>query len=393
MKVLIWDKNIVLKNTGGPSGYLYNIQQFLKESEYNEINFYSDYFKKKEVKNIKAPKNIFSKIYIYLIRFWISLYKIYFYTEKLTKDEIDLINKFDFVHLHSIEDMRKYFLKNKMKINAKTILTSHCPEPFIDEFSSQSYYMTFFQKNKFLRNYFIKKEIEAFNITDYIMFPVEQAKEVYTNSSIHYKKCFEYNKAKFFYVPTAIIDNVAIGNDKHIDKFVNKDKICVCFIGRHSHIKGYDKLVEIARNVWKKTDEVTFVLGGMKSSIVYPEDEKWIELGWVKTSDILNEIDVFILPNKQTYFDLIFLEVLRQGVPVIASFTGGNKWFVNKSRGILLYNYDDIEAASNHILNCLDLKKKNCLSDLGKENRCLYEKEFVLSCYVETYITNINNLH
>lgn len=28
-KVLIWDLNYVLKNSGGPAGYLYNIREYL----------------------------------------------------------------------------------------------------------------------------------------------------------------------------------------------------------------------------------------------------------------------------------------------------------------------------------------------------------------------------
>ena len=39
-KILIWDKHIPLKNTGGPSGYLYNIYSFIKESNnYECIDF------------------------------------------------------------------------------------------------------------------------------------------------------------------------------------------------------------------------------------------------------------------------------------------------------------------------------------------------------------------
>ena len=39
-KILIWNKNLPLKNAGGPAGYLYNIHSYLKEYPVDEISFY-----------------------------------------------------------------------------------------------------------------------------------------------------------------------------------------------------------------------------------------------------------------------------------------------------------------------------------------------------------------
>lgn len=44
--------------------------------------------------------------------------------------------------------------------------------------------------------------------------------------------------------------------------------------------------------------------------------------------DLLQEVDVFVLPNRQTYYDLILLEVMRAGKPVLLTTTGGNKHFL-----------------------------------------------------------------
>lgn len=391
MKVLVWDKNIELKNTGGPSGYLYNINQYIKDKRLYDIHFYSDYLKPIPPNNYK-PKGLISKIYMVLIQFWINLTKSYTFSG-LSHDEVELLNKFDFVHVHSIEDMRKYFLKRNLDLKVKVILTSHCPEPYVDELSSQSYYNKFFQTFQFVRNYFILKEVEAFDIADYIMFPVEEAKEAYTNRSKLYEKCFRNNINKFIYVPTAIVDCQSKKQDNYNLNEIYENQLKVCFIGRHSEIKGYDKLIQIANNVLEKSNEVAFIIGGQILNDKYPKNQQWLELGWVKTSDLLKEIDLFILPNKQTYFDLILLEVLRQGVPVLISATGGNKWFENKSRGILLYEYNDVVEASNQILKCLEYKRVGLLSKLGQENRTLYENELTLSRYVETYLKTLGTLN
>lgn len=390
MKILIWNKNIVLKNTGGPSGYLYNINQYIKDVQLNDIHFYSDYLKPIIPKNYR-PKGLISKIYTIIIRFWVNLIKSYSFSG-LSQDEIELLNKFDYVHVHSIEDMRKYFLKRSVDLKVKVILTSHCPEPYVDEITSQSYYNKFFQTFQFVRNYFIIKETEAFDAADLIMFPVEQAKEAYTNRSALYEKCFKNNLSKFIYVPTAIVDNQSQKQENYKLNEIYKEKLKVCFVGRHSEIKGYDKLIQIADNVWGKSNEVAFIVGGQILKNSYPKNEKWLELGWVKTSDLLKEIDLFILPNKQTYFDLILLEVLRQGVPVLISATGGNKWFENKSHGIFLYEYDNIVDASDKIIKCLEYKRVGLLPILGKENRALYENELIISRYVEAYLAQLKNI-
>ena len=69
-------------------------------------------------------------------------------------------------------------------------------------------------------------------------------------------------------------------------------------------------------NSWKRrTDE------GLKT-------DHWIEVGWTNDPhSLIAASDVFVLPNHETYFDLILLEVLSLGVPVVMSRTGGNKFF------------------------------------------------------------------
>lgn len=58
------------------------------------------------------------------------------------------------------------------------------------------------------------------------------------------------------------------------------------------------------------------------------KDSRWKEVGWTNDSQsIIAASDVFVLPNRETYFDIIMLEVLSCGKIVIASRTGGNKYF------------------------------------------------------------------
>ena len=49
-KILIWDYNIIIKNSGGPAGYLYNIKEYLlnNPNKYQNIYFLSDLINKQK---------------------------------------------------------------------------------------------------------------------------------------------------------------------------------------------------------------------------------------------------------------------------------------------------------------------------------------------------------
>ena len=66
--------------------------------------------------------------------------------------------------------------------HTKIILTTHNPEPLIDQLAGE-YNSTWMLKLSFVRNYFIKKEISAYERADKIMFPVAEAREPYENRS------------------------------------------------------------------------------------------------------------------------------------------------------------------------------------------------------------------
>lgn len=77
---------------------------------------------------------------------------------------------------------------------------------------------------------------------------------------------------------------------------------------------------------------------------------RWIELGFIyNTQELLSQSDLYILPNRETYFDLVVLEILRSSTNLLLSNTGGNKYFQlldkNDTNGIVFFdidNFDDI---------------------------------------------------
>ena len=401
MKVLIWTKNTALVNMGGPMGYCYNIKSYLDEHPNDEIDFYPGSVCTDTLPKINESTFTFKQKFLsFLSRnryfsFFRTLYQYYFKKIPLTNEEIELLKKYDFVHVHWASEILKTF--STFKINkTKVILTTHTPEPLFDELVGNCGMGSFIKKFPFIRDFFLKHEVNAYKKSDYVMFPVADATEPYAHKSQWHAEAIKEIQPKTFYVPTAI--NKLKGttqNRQSLSKYnIPKDALKICYVGRHNEVKGYDILKQIAQRVWQDNPNIYFIIGGKESPLKGLDDNRWIELGWINTTELLNEIDAFILPNKETYFDIILLEVLRQGVPVIITRTGGNKWFENKKvPGIFCYNYDDIDKGASLINNLLIEKKNGSFESLKDANLKFFDEYLYMPQYIKCYLEQLHRIH
>lgn len=143
MKVLIYYDEKKLKPVGGPSGYLYNLQQELIRKKINYIDFLKleqekETFKKKLKKKIpKKLKKILKKITHYKSEILKNVF-----SENKKYSMIEL-NGYEVIHFHSTLDM--YMVKDSLK-NYKGIvlLTTHSPKVFhkeiIEDYTDENEY-------------------------------------------------------------------------------------------------------------------------------------------------------------------------------------------------------------------------------------------------------------
>ncbi len=406
MKILIWDKGFRLSSKGGPIGYMYNIHEYLKENPCEQISFFSDVCPDKSSINTFTNNNqklniikksiIVIKGVLFKIKFFSFIYDlIIYYHWRVTLCEEDriILSQYDFVHVHHLPTLMSLFLKND--IPAKIIFTTHFPEPLIDEIANARKCAWVLKTFPFIRKYYLKKEAKAISSVYKVLLPVREAIEAYTNNNSVYKKLFDDIDDKLFFVPTSIYPSEKIIDKKGILTKYNMDDsfLKVCFIGRHNHIKGYDQLQMIAQNLWKEIPNAYFIIGGKEEPLKGLNDKRWIELGWVDTFVLLEEIDVFLLPNKQTFFDLILIEVLRQGVPCVISKTGGNKWFEQFNLdGIRLYDYNDIKKASEQLIAFLERKDKGEMESIRNNNKMFFKEHFTVDKFIRDYITQLTKM-
>lgn len=395
-KILIWDYTIPLQNSGGPAGYLYNIHENILNSNDREIVFLNDLIGKEYTGYttnklyLKLNKYDFLKLFD---RIWVVkrvlMWRRQFLDEQLKR--IDF-SQYSVIHFHQSFDVytTQELLKDYKGIK---LLTSHSPQPIsaeIVEHIRNKYSIIRHLSYRILE----KKELKAWSIVDYLMFPVKPAIEPYL-SSHSFRVFYQNNSTKFVYCASSIENRLILKTSGFYEARCNIPSDCfiITFIGRHNEIKGYDQLKKIGQAVLEKYPNVYIVVAGLEAPLKGLNNKRWIELGWIKDGpDVIVNSDVFILPNKETYFDLVALEVLRTGTPIIMSKTGGNKYFEDLSSGIVFYDYDDITGAIKAIEKMFEAKRSGIIAQLREENRKLFEEQFTVEAYIKRYKVLISQI-
>lgn len=391
MKELIYYNKNLLKPVGGPSGYLYNIEQELEKKNIDFISFLDIPIKKPTFKQ-KISKIIpmtAKKMLKKLMKYESTILK------NVLTDNVKLscinLKEYDIVHFHSTLDM--YMVKDSLKdYKGKVLLTTHSPKVYHKEIIQD-----YTEEEEYLRNkekYDSLKIIDeyAFDRANYIIFPTEESEECYYNTWKDYSSVKERNKNKYLYLPTGIVP-ININNNKKevLEKYnIPKDAFIISYVGRHNTVKGYDQLKKIGEKVLSKFSNVYFLIAGKEEPLKGLKDERWIEIGWTdKPYEIINASDIFILPNKETYFDLILLEVMSIGKPVILTNTGGNKFFKKFDGALYYYDYDDIDKVISNIELLLKEKK---LEKLGEKNKKIILNNLTVEIFTNEYINIVKEV-
>ena len=314
--------------------------------------------------------------------------------DKLPDIIVEKIYEFDSIHFHSSIDIHK---SRKLLTNYKgtVLLTSHCPQPFTNELLEK---IPLYKCVKsILSSILYRTEISSWNLSHYIMFPVPEALEPYKKHE-RFKKYIESHENKFVYCPSAILSEPTFKNISIREKLnISQNAFLICYIGRHNQVKGYDELKKFGELVLNKYNDIYFVIGGKEEPIRSLKHDRWIELGWIDFgNDILRDADLFVLPNAETYFDLITLEVLRIGTPILMSRTGGNKFFEAYSAdcdsGIKLYEYGNLDDEMNTFYYFYEGIKKGKKEKMREQNNNIFRSSFTVKEFVDRYIQLLNTI-
>ena len=300
------------------------------------------------------------------------------------------LDEYDIIHFHSAIDM--FMVRDSLKdYRGKVVFTSHSPSLLSYEMYQG---LTAFERQhmNWLYKNLTKIDEYAFSRADYFIFPCPEAEEPYYHTWQKYEKLKQDKGEKFRYLLTGTNARTAKVNRNTILKkyHIPEDAFIISYAGRHNELKGYDRLKQIGEWVLKNNKDIYFLIAGKEDPIHGLNHPRWIEVGW--TSDphsLIAASDVFVLPNRETYFDLVLLEVLSLGKVIVASRTGGNRYFSGKSKGIMLY--DTIDEACD-TLKLLSEMAPNDISELEHQNSTLYSENFTDEIFAKNYISIINSL-
>jgi glycosyltransferase involved in cell wall biosynthesis len=261
----------------------------------------------------------------------------------------------------------------------KLFLTSHCPELPSSEIASNLRNLGILARRaRRLETSLLKMDVAAFTVADVVVAPCPEALECYKLASEEIAQALESTRQR--HVPTGIVDPAA-----------RPPKIPaawpfglrLAYVGRHSAVKGYDLLRDAIPPLLDSM-EATMTVAGATAPIAPPSHPRWRELGWIPDPmRLLDTTDLFVLPNRQTYFDIVALEVMAAGVALLASATGGNKYLARMSSGVALFPPDAI-SLSGALLELASAGHAELLA-MGRENRRVFEQSFTSIRFAASY--------
>lgn len=386
MKILIYADKGKLKPIGGPYGYLYNLFSGLLDIKNDEVHCLN------ENQNHETIQTRNRAIFMKLKKdFWLPYFILKTLLGKGAESDEDF-NAYDVIHFHTTVDL----YNNRKKLNdyhGQVLLTSHSPKVFFEEFydtiSAQR-----FPFKKAIKRAFEKVDKFAFDRADCLVFPCEEAMEPYCHTWKYFNQNYDFfiRKTRFLLTGMKRKKEISAYDFSFIPN--RNNKFIVCFTGRHNEIKGYDLLLKAAKKIEDIDPSIVFVIAGKEGPLFHDETlNNWFELGWTDNPlGVIKSSDLFVLPNRETYFDLALIEALSTPNVVLLSETGGNKYYKKYDLdSIHFFEKDSIDDLVEQIIN-IRKHSKQSLKIQMERNEQLYLDEFLPSTFARNYLGLVANI-
>ena len=260
--------------------------------------------------------------------------------------------------------------KIKNKYNIPYIVFEHSPDDFIP-------------RNKKHRFYYQKVIDNAVFFVNVSKHSEECIGKYYNFDSVVCRVLYNYSK------DARRKDNTIVSNDI---VNLNKSKNYLLNIAAYEKRKNQLCLVDFFfENINELTDWELLLVGGYTN--YYNTIKKYIDeknLGnkvhlikncpHDKVLDILNKVDIFVLPSESEMFSVAVLEALSAGIPVVVTSENGTSDKVFEHYSLIIFDPNNSDAMSHELINLMrDVKNRQMI---GTNNRKLYEDYFTYARYV-----------
>lgn len=300
--------------------------------------------------------------------------------------KVGKFDAYDFVHFHTTKEL---YLerRNLKKYHGKVLLTSHSPMPFSMEMFEQLKQNAPHLATKWVLHLFQKADRFAFERSDYILFPCEDAMEPYIHHWPEFSEIMCRRELCLRFVTTGISERKASVSRSEIcaNMKIDPSAFIVSYVGRHNTVKGYDLLKTLGDEYLNQYEDCHFIIAGKEQPEHGLQHPRWHEIGYtLDPYSYIASSDVFFLPNRETYFDIVAIEVLSLGKIIIASRTGGNKYYEKAGlKGVMLYDTLEEAAALLDKVRHMTASEKHVLE---QENHEFYLSRLTSDKMFESYM-------
>lgn len=202
-----------------------------------------------------------------------------------------------------------------------------------------------------------------------------------TNSIANELKEYYLNGKEVIVMGNGVNEDVCTPNQKYVEK----DRKYILYVGRIHREKGLFDLLECAKYICKTRSDVFFNIVGvgcdqkklMRKVKKFQLEDRFIFLGQIK-KDILIKLyqnaTLFILPSYHEGLPTVLLEAMSCGLPIIATDVRGNRDLISdRENGILVPPRAPKKMAE---AICILLKDEALMKNLSKNARKTVEENY-----------------
>jgi len=296
-----------------------------------------------------------------------------------------LASKASVFHVHTTADavrLHNLLVQNGRRHACKVVLMSHTPECPAREWADVAYHAggDAHLAEAVFEAYRLRDQL-AFIFADALIFPNREATEPYIATWPGFADDFRHKPLHFAESGVMPLGQSLLADPKA--HFGQEGRFVISFLGRHNAIKGYDLFCRAGLRFLAQHEDAAILIAGKPEPMTPPVHPRWTEIGWTETpEDVIAACDVFVLPNRLTYFDLVLLEVLSAGRIVLAANNGGSRALAGRSSGIVLFDGEDDLVEKLATIHAMDPDRRRAME---ADNRRLYERDYTANAFAQRY--------
>ena len=373
---------------GGPGGYCFNLLQglsLLGAQESLKVLFPNT--------NTRRPSKVSRKFellkglptclsaFLVFVRSLMILQDAFRYFG-FTGEQIDEIKSSDVVVFHDHRLASAYLLNSNRPSNQKIIIMPHAPTDLSAEII-ENWKLSLGNSRiwNIIYRSLAKRELRTLLSADSLLIPCRYALDGYFTSMPERGSLFQL---PFYELPSGVRPLKATQSPYKVRTSWGVDsKKIVGFFGRKHPHKGYDIFCQAAELAYRYKKDIVFVSAGSGPISPPLHLPNFLDLGYLTTelADAIAAVDLVIVPNRVCYFDLVILEAMSLGKPVLTTPVGGSRCL--NSPGIFFVN--DL-SAENLMMAIDELLSKSDLEEAGKLNVEVFEDMYSLQPFARRHL-------